>query len=132
MRRAVQARDLSLVVTPLRNEIEDRQRGVVEPQPAEASRRVAQQCCDQAAQDGVMPNQQHCVVAVNRMTSQQCVDFVRERIAKGMALEEIVSERSYNDPAIYCATVEAVAEKREEGLDPDEAIRCLWMLLVGI
>ena len=26
------------------------------------------------------------------MTSQQCVDFVRERIAKGMALEEIVSE----------------------------------------
>ena len=26
------------------------------------------------------------------MTSQQCVDFARERIAKGMALEEIVSE----------------------------------------
>ena len=64
MSRAVQALDLHLVATPLWTEIENRQGGIVEPQPTEAPCRVAQQGGDQAAQDGVVANQQHGVVAV--------------------------------------------------------------------
>ena len=29
-------------------------------------------------------------------------------------LEELISEKSYNEPALYCATVEAVSEGRED------------------
>jgi tetratricopeptide (TPR) repeat protein len=32
----------------------------------------------------------------------------------GIVLEELMSEKAYNEPALYCATVERVAQKRED------------------